>query len=118
MGDVLRTRDTHASHRANLRCLGLSVGIAIAALSLTACDGPKRADSEFTLHYETEGVWLIRDRRTTCEYIANGRNGGIVLRSDAYGNVTPNCAGSHGYAKDFPYGRRPDQANPTPRKEP
>lgn len=38
IGAMPSARATHASHRARLRGLGHAVGIAIAALSLSACD--------------------------------------------------------------------------------
>jgi hypothetical protein len=91
------------------RLAGFATSIAIAALSLAACNkNDAEPDSQFTFHYQGNYLWLVSDNRTTCEYLYTS-NGGITLRSDAYGNVTPNCAGSHGYAKDFPYGERPDQ---------
>jgi hypothetical protein len=106
-GDTLRS--ALPMNRANLRCLGLSVGIAIA---VAGCTEPKRgpdATSEFTIgRISDTGLILLTDNRTTCEYIGSTR-GGFILRSDGYGNVTPNCAGSHGYAAHFPYGERPDQ---------
>jgi hypothetical protein len=91
----------------------LRVSVLCTAAAIAGCtqspSGPA-ANDEFT--YRTidngAGLVLITDTRTTCEYIVNLR-GGITLRSDGFGNETPNCAGSHGYASNFPYAKRPDQ---------
>lgn len=48
LGDAFQARATHASHRANLRCLGLSVGIAIA---LGGC-GPRETYIPADLYFE------------------------------------------------------------------
>lgn len=107
VGDAVPARATRATHRTRLRGFGLSAGIAIA---LAGCEKPLPQTNEFAIVGQVSGdIWLVRDNRTTCEYLWT-IGGGLELRSDGYGNVTPNCAGSHGYVRDFPYGERPDQA--------
>jgi hypothetical protein len=114
-GDAFQARATHASHRANLCCLGLSVGIAIA---LSGC-GPSQRDytddSDFSVHYRTGGIWLVHDKATGCEYIANARNGGIVLRADPKGLVTPDCPASGMPLREDPKGLRPKAGSPVPK---
>jgi hypothetical protein len=96
-------RATHAPHRANLRCLGLSVGIAIA---LTGCGPQTGSKAEFQKRNEAPvgayfRVW--RDPDTGCRYYIyqEGVNqmaiGGITIRFNADG--TPDCPGKPEKAK-------------------
>jgi hypothetical protein len=70
LGDAFQARATHAPHRAALRHLGLSVGIAIASSALAACQANRqdtggeapRVERPYGLH-----VW--RDPETGCAYL-------------------------------------------------
>jgi len=76
---------------------GIRVAASVAALTLTACSRPTaEPEAEISFHYQGGNVVLMRDQRTSCEYFING-NGGIILRVDPRGNVTPNCAASRNY---------------------
>ena len=81
-------RATRAPHRANLCCLGLSVGIAIA---LAGCDQQPRSSEIVMLGQVSKDIWVVRDVRTGCEYLWT-TGGGLTLRHDPRGHVTPNCS--------------------------
>lgn len=74
-----------------------AAGLLVASAALLAPRQPPQIDEFEVVGRVSKDILLIRDNRTTCEYLL--ADGGITLRSDGYGNVTPNCPGSRGYTE-------------------
>jgi hypothetical protein len=102
LGKSLRDRAGGLKPRAAVR-LGLSALIPFAVMGCTDSEGRATmlSNAEVTLTYQGHGVAILRDSRTTCEYITF--RGGIINRADPHGRVTPNCPETGGkYGTIFP----------------
>lgn len=86
-GELLRNRAGGLKPRAAMR-LGLSALIPFAVM---ACAPDGHAESaEFSIRHEAGGLYVITDKRTTCEYLVM-RTYVMIPRNDPHGRVTPNC---------------------------